>query len=64
VRPWARVCGGLAAGIASLAMLAGLVTPFAVLPGLAAAALAAVTLIGLADWQVLRRPPIRGYLEA
>ena len=41
-----------------------LVTPFAVLPGLAAAALAAVTLIGLADWQVLRRPPIRGYLEA
>jgi putative ABC transport system permease protein len=46
---WVRVCTGLAAGIGALALAAAVVTPYAVLPGVVAGALAAAALLGSAD---------------
>ncbi len=46
---WVRVCTGLAAGIGVLALAAGIVTPYAVLPGVVAGAFAAAALLGSAD---------------
>jgi putative ABC transport system permease protein len=46
---WFRVCTGLAAGIGALALAAAVVTPYAVLPGVVAGALAAAALLGSAD---------------